>query len=239
MNPLWIVSLFLGLAEITVGVVATQVQGWIQGLLAIFATGFPVGIAAAFFAVLWRKPYVFYAPKDYPKHVSAPDYITALQAATVVKQEATETAVLAAIRVAVREAMPADLPATTAQPRFEAAVEAARHEFSKNLVTVDLTEFSVPLAEVMIPVSEQMRAADFLNEIWLNIADQIDPFTYGTDWGLREIATGQMLLDKSITGRRQEKAYYTDRRTLKDVGIHGGATFRVVDLRAPAWSRHR
>src|SRR5437763_11920522 len=95
LNPLWIISLFLAIAEITIGAVATQVHSWVQGLFAIFATAFPTGVAAVFFTILWKKPYVLYAPRDFPRHLDALDYVKAMLWARSAKEEGTESAVVA------------------------------------------------------------------------------------------------------------------------------------------------
>lgn len=71
-TPLWIVAAFVSLAEVTLGVALTQVQGGVQISLTVFVITFPVLVAAAFFGILWSRPWVFYAPSEYgnvdPKH---------------------------------------------------------------------------------------------------------------------------------------------------------------------------
>ncbi|MEU9240174.1 hypothetical protein [Streptomyces sp. NPDC048385] len=52
LNPLWIISLFLGLSETTVGIAAALSNGWVQGALAVFAVTFPVLVSGAFFSIL-------------------------------------------------------------------------------------------------------------------------------------------------------------------------------------------
>src|SRR3954451_22299629 len=90
LNPLWIISLFLGLSEVTSGVAATQVDGASRASFTLFAIIFPSGVAIAFFAILWRKPQVLYAPRDFPKHLDARAYVQAMQSAAATKQEAME-----------------------------------------------------------------------------------------------------------------------------------------------------
>jgi hypothetical protein len=64
LSPLWIVSLFLSLTEVVLGFAVTRTDGWVQGLLAIFVVAFGLGVAAAFFYVLWHKPRHFYYAGD-------------------------------------------------------------------------------------------------------------------------------------------------------------------------------
>ncbi|GII67227.1 hypothetical protein Skr01_73120 [Sphaerisporangium krabiense] len=79
-NPLWIISLFLGTAEVTMGVAASRASGWAQGLFAVFSIAFPVGVAAAFFAILWKKPYVLYAPRDFGGRANVGEFVAAMSA---------------------------------------------------------------------------------------------------------------------------------------------------------------
>jgi hypothetical protein len=65
LTPLWIISLFVGLTEAVLAAAVTQTTGGVQVALAGFVMVFPLLIATAFFAVLWYKPWVFYAPSEY------------------------------------------------------------------------------------------------------------------------------------------------------------------------------
>jgi hypothetical protein len=78
MNPLWIISIFLGLTEAAAIAASIQSQGWIAGLYAIFSVLFAVAIATAFFWTLWRKPVVLYAPRDFSGHTSITTYVEAM-----------------------------------------------------------------------------------------------------------------------------------------------------------------
>ena len=65
MTPLWIISLFVGLTETTLGISASQTTGGIQVALTAFVIAFPFIVALAFFIILWSRPYVLYPPTDY------------------------------------------------------------------------------------------------------------------------------------------------------------------------------
>ena len=43
----------------------TQTVGGVQLALTVFVLGFPLGVAAAFFLILWSRPWVFYSPGEY------------------------------------------------------------------------------------------------------------------------------------------------------------------------------
>jgi len=65
MTPLWIVSLFLTLTETVLGVPVTQTVGGVQVALTVFVLGFPLGVATAFFLILWSRPWVLCSPGEY------------------------------------------------------------------------------------------------------------------------------------------------------------------------------
>ena len=87
-TPLWIISAFVTLTEVTLGYALTKTTGGVQITLTAFVIAFAILIAAAFFLVLWHKPFVFYAPSDYG-NINPIDFIGALtkQAAPVVQEQ--------------------------------------------------------------------------------------------------------------------------------------------------------
>jgi hypothetical protein len=233
LNPLWIISLFLGITEITVGAVATQVTSWIQGLFAIFAVAFPATVAAAFFTTLWKKPYVFYAPRDFPKHLDVQAYVAAMRSATIATRQELEVAVDAAVESAVRQRLPPDVTAAEAATEIEAAVATVREEYRKSLVIVDLREFPGPPDEVALPASEHTRTSDLLNQIWFYLEDFVEPFTYGQAWVLEVLETGRILFPAMQLGRAEQLEFnIADHSVLGDHGLGAGSVLRALDRRS-------
>jgi hypothetical protein len=64
-TPLWIIATFVTFTETVLGYAVTKVAGGVQITLTIFVMLFAVAVAGAFFAILWNRPYVFYAPSEY------------------------------------------------------------------------------------------------------------------------------------------------------------------------------
>jgi hypothetical protein len=232
LNPLWIISLFLGITEITVGVVATQVTSWIQGLFAIFAVAFPAIVAAAFFTVLWKKSYVFYAPRDFPRHLDVQAYVAAMRSATIATQQELEIAVDAAVESAVRQRLPRGVDAADAQTAVESAVAVAREEYRRNRIIVDLRDFPGPPDEVALPATERTRTSDLLNQIWFYLEDFVEPFTYGQTWVLEEVGSGRILFPEMHLDRTEQLAYNAvDRSVLADHGLGPGVVLKALDRR--------
>jgi hypothetical protein len=78
MTPLWVISLFVSLCDIVAGLAITQARGSVQIALTVFIMAFPVLVASAFFAILWKKPYVLYPPTEFGPGASVSEYVQAL-----------------------------------------------------------------------------------------------------------------------------------------------------------------
>ena len=66
LTPLWIISLFVGLTETVLGIAVAHVtDSGVQIALTAFVIAFPLLVAAAFFGILWSRPWQFYAPNEY------------------------------------------------------------------------------------------------------------------------------------------------------------------------------
>jgi len=64
-SPLWLIGLFIILAQGTAGVAAVQIDGWPQAALVLFVIFYSTTVTAVFFAFLWFKPENFYGPSEY------------------------------------------------------------------------------------------------------------------------------------------------------------------------------
>ena len=64
-NPLSVIAIFAGLAEVSATVALPQLPAPVQTVFVWFVMLFPVLLVVLFFLVLWVKPQVFYAPSDY------------------------------------------------------------------------------------------------------------------------------------------------------------------------------
>jgi hypothetical protein len=77
-TPLWIVALFVSLTETVLGFAVIQTAGGIQIALTAFVIVFPLLIAGFFFAILWKKPYVFYPPTEFGAQVNVREFVAAM-----------------------------------------------------------------------------------------------------------------------------------------------------------------
>lgn len=79
LTPLWVISLFLSLAETVLGVGVIATSGGIQIALTVFVIVFPLLIAGAFFAILWNRNHVLYPPHEFGQQVNVVEYVDAMQ----------------------------------------------------------------------------------------------------------------------------------------------------------------
>jgi hypothetical protein len=224
-NPLWVIGLFVSLTQTAITIAATEASGWIQGLIAVFAVVFPSAVAGSFFAILWKRPYVFYAPGDFPRHIDVTTFVAAMRSVAQHKQEANAIAVDAAIAAAAREALKEGNAADDS--RIAAAVEAGRHEYSRNLITVHLNGIGVQ-ESALIPWSDETTVRDFLDDVWTRLADFVEPFTYGTSWVLRDNRTAVDYFAQLAKDRNEQmRLYFGDTTSLRDVGLEQGTELTV------------
>lgn len=229
LNPLWIISLFLGLAEVTVGIAATQAAGWIQGLLAIFSVGFPCAVASAFFLVLWKRPFVLYAPKDYPDQPGLHDYARAVSAVADRSLENVEASIRSAFEQVTAHATEAGGERSSLLDR---AVELARDDFRQRAVEVDLSDIHGSLASIplVVPVTDSTTVRDLLDNVYFAIADFVDAYTYNHRWTLQNTQTGHKYLDIGTGWAKQMRGEDHDGRLLTEAGIEPGTRLRALWL---------
>lgn len=85
-TPLWIVAAFLSTAEAATLYAITRVTGSIQLTLTVFVVVFTLAVACAFFAIIWCRPYNFYAPGEYG-NVKPKEFIESLRNAPALQEQ--------------------------------------------------------------------------------------------------------------------------------------------------------
>lgn len=64
-NPLTIIGIFAGIAEVAGTIVLPSLNYELQMVFIYYVMLFPIFLVVVFFIVLWKKPAVLYAPSDY------------------------------------------------------------------------------------------------------------------------------------------------------------------------------
>jgi len=232
MNPLWIISLFLGVSEVTAGIAATQSTGWVQGLLAIFAAVFPLGVAAAFFVILWRRPFVLYAPGDYSEHTTVTAFVEAMRG---------PYQPVAAVEEVARSAVEAVLP-WIGEDRTAAvkhAMQVVRDDLARRTITVDVGyALGLPKDEappVNIPVDDRTTVSTFIRNIARATGNAVSLAGYGRRWVLTLDGTRFTDLGPAWATNRDVE---DDDRLLREVGIPLGSSLSINIINRPRVAMH-
>lgn len=228
LNPLWIIALFLGLSETTVGIAAAQSSGWVQGLLAVFAVSFPVLVSTVFFIILWQRPEVLYAPGDFPEHVPINTYVDGMRRRSVHDPET--------IQAVVNDTLRAVLPTALANPSeisdvLEEAMATAEQTLAERTLTVDISPITGAPGDVFrCTLFSTQTVSDFLDALWADaLHGFVPPLRYGRDWVLIDQRSNQQLRGLGSEWARGNSTE-SDERPLSDAGITPASQLVAVRL---------
>ena len=169
-------------------------------------------MAASFFVILWRKPWVFYTPADYGDR-SPEEFIGAIA------RISSSTSEFIARLEATGQSPISD------QDKTESFVEQIKNE----LITIDLSEFGGGTAYV--PVSSGMHVGDLLDFVYFEIVKTYDlePFTYTKSWILADSSRRKKYRNIGTAWAR-DRGFARDERDLSSVGITGGAKLLALKI---------
>ncbi|MEV6627285.1 hypothetical protein AB0M83_26355 [Amycolatopsis sp. NPDC051106] len=225
-SPLWVISLFLGLSETIVTVVLLKASGWIQGLLAVFATGFPLVTAIGFFILLWCKPEVLYAPGDYGPETTVAEFTTALT-----RRARSEIKTAESIIRSTSESLESELTKLGAdKPAQEEIIDSITNAIRNNVIHVKIDEIVQGTDEVAeLLVDDTTTVQEFLDFVYRAISPFVEPYTYGTSWQLVNLRTGKVVQ----VADRDRRVRHGDDRPL------GEADILPTDQLVAVWLRRR
>jgi hypothetical protein len=211
-------------------VIAVNSQAWIQALFAIFSVGFPCVVLILFFVVLWKRPYVFYAPRDYPDNVAVDVFVKAMGENV---RRGVEVAQTAAASSAAAMASEFQLDTGHTKMLVQKAKDVAEESVRLSVAEVDLSKFlnKDPILEFI--VSEASTVNELLDAIYASISGHVAPHTYGVAWLVRIKGSRKPLFDIGTNWAMNSGYGNSDTRLLRNIGVVGGGEIEVVDLRRP------
>jgi len=227
-NPLWIISLFLGISEVTSGAVALKSQAWIQAVFTLFSVGFPCAVLVLFFIVLWKKPYVLYAPRDYSDDVDVEVFVKAMGENVRRGVEVAQTAAASSAEAVANEF---HLDTGDTEMLVRKAKDAAEESVRLSVATVDLSSFLTRGSTLKFIVSESSTVNELLDAIYVSISAHVAPYTYGNSWQIKLKDAKNPLVDIGTNWAMNNEYGNSDTRLLGEVGIAGGGEIEVIDLR--------
>lgn len=241
LTPLLVISLFLSLSETVLVVAATRTAGWVQAALTVFVITFPVLVAAAFFVILWSRPYVFYPPHEYGQEVDVLRYVEAMQlrplrerglydsirqavSATLSSGQIVSELIHAASHVAGARAE--DNVSRVLADIGEKTLEAIRQG---GFLTLDARLITGGMQAVQVPYDKFGTVSGLLDHIWITWLSGrgVPPFTYGRTWVLRDAGSKWVLRAAGRTWA-QQCGRRLDDRSLESVGIAPGMMLEIA-----------
>jgi hypothetical protein len=230
-TPLWIVALYVSLTELVLGVAVIQTHDWIQTALTIFVIAFPTLNAAAFFSILWFRPFVFYPPTEFGSQTSVSDYVSAMRGVggeSQVKmiEEAVRTTITSeAVRLQLQGVVSAEEPKVSEEilQILEKASKSAVEKVGElTFITVDTRPLLKhegglwkELYDPKLPISI------FTDNLYFRMRPHIDPFTYEQQWVIRDRETSHVF-------RNLGYLYTSTNNTVADAGLRPGMVLEIV-----------
>ncbi|WP_192799986.1 hypothetical protein [Brucella anthropi] len=161
-NPLTIIAIFAGIAEISGTMVLPLLVDSVQAQYVLFLMGFPVLIVILFFLTLLWRPHVLYAPSDYK---SEDNFMRTIRRATnqevLAKQIAEVEEIVEGKKIEIGSAKEGDVEGNTGNKHGEADVTSD--------VTITPTEFTIATninnSSVDINSSDSKKLSDAMSDI--------------------------------------------------------------------------
>ncbi|GAA4937098.1 hypothetical protein EV188_11433 [Actinomycetospora succinea] len=234
-NPLWVISLFLGLCEVVAGTVTALTFGLVQIVFAFFVVSFPLLVAGAFFYTLWSRPMVFYAPRDYPDAVEPMAFAKAVNTRTRQVVEVATDAALASVGGLADSLLSQGAISTDTWTEIEReSRERVQASMKRKVIDVDFSALGAPRIEEFL-VTPLSTVASFLDDVWFLLDDdgylsRFPAHTYGERWVLQDTKTGHIYWEIGGTWAAKDHGNRQDSRSLGAVGVQTGDVLRVVDL---------
>jgi hypothetical protein len=235
-TPLWIVALFVSLSETVLGVAVTQTQGGIQIALTVFVIIFPLLIAGLFFAILYRKPFVFYSPTEFGEQTNVRDYVEAMRDRPLVDNEIYKNIQEVVRKTIMSKEIVSELTnvvTSGSDKQVEEMVERILDSASDtavekirevSFITIDaMTILRLPGSIWHEPYNPNELVVSFLYQLYLKMQPEVPPYSYGEEWILKDQET-----DKIFSNIGSSKIQSGDRRSLVEVGIRAGMTLQVI-----------
>jgi len=222
-GPLWMIGALLGVTDAGLAYLGAVTDGRIQIGVLVFLGLYTCALAAAFFLVLWYRPWVLYRPSEYGS-TSAPEFVAAMQgnpalAERLASEVGNELSLAGALGQKLSDAT------SGLDPRQRKAVLDAA-EVTRTAV-VDRIRNAVVYVDASplkgqgsgkweLAYDAEMPASQFADQVLWRL-QPFPPYPYGTNWALRE-GGSDVVFDLA-------------QGTLQDAGILGGMTLEVVNPR--------
>lgn len=245
LTPLGIIAMFVALSETVAGLAAVKTEGATQLIFAVFAISFPVLVAVLFFAILWKRSYVFYPPQEFGQNVDVARYVEAMRHQAIGNQE-----VVSLVQTSIAEAfksqeaknvltrLTTEHPLATESALRDASAAISQEvldRFQHSMIRINIAEFAdsdTDALELVFPYDPSQEAFHLLSAVYFQISNRVPAYSYGKVWALRDSRSGQLMLPAGVNWA-DSHALLESSATVRQLGINAGMTLRATRLGAP------
>lgn len=225
-NPLSVIAIFAGVAEISGTGVLPFVSPENQELYIWFLMTFPFTLIILFFATLNWNHKVLYAPSDYQSDDS---FLEGIRASSSTRDEiiSFEQTLDSNIDAAISTTTIDDIGTQEGRNRVAQSIkESIRKSAFISIDTRPLLGDEGQLYE--LPFVAFSSVGDLTNQIYFLINDYVRPFEYGHTWVMKDAKSGQTIKNSRIITGAERGVPCPDKRGLKEAGIEPGSTIHVT-----------
>ncbi|WP_339526343.1 hypothetical protein [Pseudomonas sp. EA_35y_Pfl2_R111] len=225
-NPLSVIAIFAGIAEISGTGVLPFIAAENQALYIWFLMTFPFALVVFFFATLNWNHKALYAPSDYNSDESFLEGIRASRAGRPEVSSLEET-----IEHDIETALDSVLPENKNDPGVKVRVaNAIKSSIKKSsFITIDASPLTGNKLHIFeLPFVAFPSLNSLTDEIYFLINSHVPPFEYGHSWVLRKSENREIIKNARMITRTEKGVPCPDTRSLKEVGIEPGMALLVT-----------
>lgn len=223
-NPLSVIAIFAGVAEISGTSVLPFISPENQYLYIWFLMLFPSALVVLFFLTLNWNHKALYAPSDYKSDESF------LEGVNRSSPRRTEIALMEKIiESKVEEGLSSAEGVQDLKSKSALAKRITTSIKNSAFLTIDASPLTGNEENVFdLPYVAFSSLGQLTNEIYFLIEDHVKPFEYGYSWVLRNPNNHEVIKNaRMITGAKRGTSC-PDNRSLKEVGIMPGMTIQIT-----------
>jgi len=225
-NPLSVIAIFAGVAEISGTGVLPFVSPVNQELYIWFLMTFPFTLIVLFFATLNWNHKVLYAPSDYKSDYS---FLEGVRTSSATRDEITsfERTIDSNIDAALNSADVEDIKSTEGKNRVAQSIKDSIRKSS--FIAIDTRPLLGNDGQLYeLPFVAFSSISDLTNQIYFMIEQHVRPFEYGHSWVMRKSESGQVIKNSRMITGTDKGVPCPDNRSLKEAGIEPGATINIT-----------
>jgi hypothetical protein len=238
-TPLVIISLFVTLTEVVIGVAATKTVGHIQEMFGIFSIVFAVVVASAFFGTLWFRPWVLYHPGEYGGQ-DVGRYVEAMKHRPI-EDTNLDSKIQHSLRTVFTDEVLTALKAlpgsSELRTELRSVVEKAADHAVADIRKSSFLTFDFKLMagsdsrEWVAPYESFSTVTEMLDTLWSRrLHRNVPAYTYGEKWVLCDSKSKKRFTDIGYEYASKALGDVFDRRSLSEVGILPGMTLEAIRI---------